>query len=223
MATFDEIQVQADERKLVRKIQKAVALIAPREVELPESLYTGPGQLIDLQAAGWLPLGIVTPDGYEFGRDVETEDIDGLGYASPVRTDVTRVPRSVTTTLIESGRKHVQELIYGVDLDAATQDPKTGEVVFDEPDMPANREFRLLVLGKDGPADEEWVMGKGYGTVQLTAGGGNTWGQEGAVATEVTLTVYSDDELGTPVRHYMGGTGAAKYADVLGYQAAPAG
>lgn len=217
MATFAELQNQADERKLVRKIQKAVALIAPRDVELPESLFAGPGQLRDLHAAGWLPLGIVTPDGYTFGRDVETEDIDGLGYASPVRTDITRVPRSITTTLIESGRKHVQELIYGTDLSTATMDPTTGEVVFDEPDMPANREYRLLVLGQDGPADEEWVLGKGYGTVSLAAGGGNAWGQEGAVSTEITLNVYSDDELGTPVRHYMGGTGALRYKDVLGY------
>ena len=81
-------------------------------MDLPETLFTGPGQLVDLKAAGYLPLGIVTPDGYEFEREVETEDIDGLGYASPVRTDITRVPRSITTTLIETGRKHVNELIY---------------------------------------------------------------------------------------------------------------
>ena len=220
MTTFAELQNQSDQRKLVRKIQKAVALIAPRDVELPETLFTGPGQLVDLKAAGWLPLGIVTPDGYEFEREVETEDIDGLGYASPVRTDITRVPRSITTTLIETGRKHVNELIYGTDLSTVTQDPQTGEVVFDEPDMPANREYRLLLLGQDGPADEEWVLGKGYGTVSLTAGGGATWGQEGAVGSEVTLKVYSDDEIGTPVRHYLGGTGARKYKDVLGYKAA---
>ena len=219
MTTFAELQNQSDQRKLVRKIQKAVALIAPRTVPLPAALFTAAGQLVDLKAAGWLPLGIVTPDGYEFARDVETEDIDGLGYASPVRTDVTRVPRSITTTLIESGRKHVNELIYGTDLSTATQDPVTGEVVFDEPDMPANREYRLLLLGQDGPADEEWVLGKGYGTVSLTAGGGATWGQEGAVGSEVTLKVYSDDEIGTPVRHYLGGTGALKYKDVLGYKA----
>ena len=220
MTTFAELQNQSDQRKLVRKIQKAVALIAPRDVKLPETLFTGPGQLVDLKAAGWLPLGIVTPDGYEFEREVETEDIDGLGYASPVRTDITRVPRSITTTLIETGRKHVNELIYGTDLSTVTQDPQTGEVVFDEPDMPANREYRLLLLGQDGPADEEWVLGKGYGTVSLTAGGGATWGQEGAVGSEVTLKVYSDDEIGTPVRHYLGGTGALKYKDVLGYKLA---
>lgn len=219
MTTFAELQNQSDQRKLVRKIQKAVALIAPRDVELPETLFTGPGQLVNLKDAGWLPLGIVTPDGYEFEREVETEDIDGLGYASPVRTDITRVPRSITTTLIETGRKHVNELIYGTDLSTVTQDPQTGEVVFDEPDMPANREYRLLLLGQDGPADEEWVLGKGYGTVSLTAGGGATWGQEGAVGSEVTLKVYSDDEIGTPVRHYLGGTGALKYKDVLGYKA----
>ena len=39
MTTFAELQNQSDQRKLVRKIQKAVALIAPRDVELPETLF----------------------------------------------------------------------------------------------------------------------------------------------------------------------------------------
>lgn len=221
MATFEELRQAADSRALVRKIQRAVAYIAPKSVDLPDSLFaespaTG---LVDLKAAGWLPLGMVSPDGYSFEREMTSDEINALGYASPVREDVTAVPRSITATLLETGRKHVEELLKGVDLSTATQDPVTGEIVFDEPDLPINKEWRLLVIGADGPADEEWIMGKAYGAVKLTSGGAETWGQEGAKQSEITLKVFTDEEVGSPVRHFLGGTGAVKHKDVLGYAA----
>lgn len=218
MPTFDTLRMENDNRGLIRKVQKAIAVLAPKTVPLPESLYAG-GSLIDLKVLGWLPVGIVSPDGYSFGREVESEDIDALGYASPVRSDTTKVPRSVSFTPLERGRRHMLELTYGTDLSAVTQDQSTGEVVFDEPDLPVDAEYRLLIIGSDGPASENWILGKGYGTVKLAGGGAETWGQEGAVSSEVMLKIFTDDAIGTPVRHYMGGTGALAYKDVLGFTA----
>ena len=218
MATFEEIRQGADNRKLVRKVQKAYAFLLPSTTPLPASLYTT-GALTDFNAtAGAISLGLVDPSGYSFSREIETEDINALGYGSPVRTDVTTVPRSVTVTALESNRKEIQELKYGTVINE-TQDPATGEVVFDEPDLPASKEYRLIVVGGDGPADEEWIMGKGFSAVKLTGTGEEVWGQEGAVSQELTFSVFADDETGTPVRHYLAGTGAVKYKDVLGYTA----
>lgn len=216
MPTFQTIQAEADNRNLVRKIQKAVAFLAPTSVALPESI-TGPdSQPVDLKALGFLPIGLVSPDGYSFEREIEKEDVDALGYASPVRSDITRVPRTVSFTALEKGKKHMLELIYGTDLTAVEQGVN-GEIVVDEPDLPVGTEYRLLVIGSDGPADKNWLLGKGYGAVKLSATGGETWGQEGAVSTELTFDVFTDDELGVPVRHYFGGTGAKAHADVLGF------
>lgn len=222
MPTFDEIRNEADKPAFVRKVQKAVAMLARMDAELPEKLLTGPGEFVDLKTAGFLPIGLVTPDGYQFGREVEKSDIDALGYASPVRSDIDRVPRSITFTSLETGRKHMNELIYGTNLDSVEMSPTTGEVVFDEPDMPIAEEFRLIVAAVDGPADTQWVMGKGFPRVKLAGGGAEQWQKEGAKSTEITLDVFSDDELGVPVRHYLGGTGALKYKDVLGYSVAVA-
>ena len=220
--TFDT-QFQAGvNRKLVRKVQKAIAFIAPPTVDLPESLYEG-GTLIDLKAAGWLSMGLVAPEGFNFEREMEAEEVDALGFASAIREDTTKVPRSVSMTLLQSGQKHIEELTKGVDLSNVTQDPVTGEIVFDEPDLPINKEWRLLIIGKDGPADEEWIMGKGYGATKLSTTGAEAWGQEGAKSTEVTMKIFTDDEIGTPVRHFLAGTGALKYKDVLGYTAAVGG
>jgi len=216
MPTFATIQADADNRNLVRKIQRAVGFLAPLSVELPTTLYTG-GTLTDLKAAGFLPVGLVSPDGYSFSREQESEDVDALGYASPVRSDVTRVPRSITFTPLEKGRKHMYELTLGTDLTGVTQDPTTGEIVIDEPDLPVNAEYRFLVLGDDGAATENWILGKGYGRVKLSATAEEVWGREGAISSEITLNVFTDDEVGVPVRHYIAGTGAVTHKDALGF------
>lgn len=218
MPTLSEMQRDSDNRGLIRKVQRAVGLLAPMDVELPEAL-TGPDHLpIDLKALGFLPVGIVTPDGYRFARDIEKEDIDALGYASYVRSDITRVARTIVFNAMETGRRHLTELKYGVDLSGVTPDAN-GEVTWDEPDLPIGAEYRFLVVGADGPADTNWVIGKGFPTVKLASVGEETWSKEGVLQQEITLDVFADEDLGTPVRHYLGGTAAVKYADVLGYAA----
>lgn len=219
MPTFDTIRQGADERALIRKIQKAVAFLAPVSVDLPESLFDVAGALIDLKTAGWLPVGMVTPDGYEFGRDISKEDVTALGYASAVRSDITEVARSVTMTPLETGRKHMLELNYGTDLSAVTQDATSGEIVFDEPDLPVGQEYRLLIVGSDGPAAENWILGRGYGRVKLASTDSQKWGTGDPVSQPLTFDVFTDSEIGTPVRHYIGGTGAVTHKTVMGFTA----
>lgn len=217
MPTFDEMRVEADKRGLVRKIQKAIACLAPMTVELPESLFTVGGTLIDLKTLGFKMVGLVTPDGYKFAREVESSQIDALGYASNIREDVNKVVRSITATPLQFGQRHMAELRMGADFSAVKQDSVTGEVVLDEPDLPINGEYRLLVLGSDGPAAAQWILGRGYGVVKLTTTGEEAWGSEGAVSSELNFSVSTDEEIGTPVRHYMGGTGALASSADLGY------
>lgn len=222
MPTIAELQQQADDRNLIRKIQKAIAFLAPTSAELPADIFdttagAPAGALIDLKAAGYLPVGLVTPDGWTFGREINKEDVSALGYASAVRSDITQVTRSVSATLLESGRKHILELKYGTKLDGITQDATTGSVVFDEPDLPVGEEYRLLVLGSDGPADNRWILGRGYGLVKLASTDDETWSSADPVQSAISLDVFTDNVIGAPVRHYMGGTGALKNKTVLGF------
>lgn len=219
MSTFATIQQESDNRNLVRKIQRAIAFLAPKSVELPTTLFTTGGALVDLKAAGYLPVGLVTPDGYEFGRDVSKSDVSALGYASPVRSDVDSVARSVKFTALETGKRNLLELTYGTDLSAVTQATASGEVVFDEPDLPVGQEYRLLIIGSDGPAAENWIIGRGYGSVKLASTDSQTWGTSDAVTQAYTFDVFTDEEIGTPVRHYLGGTGAVTHKLALGFAA----
>lgn len=215
MTTVPELQAESDDRKLIRKVLRAVAFLASTSVALPESLTDENGELKELPS-GWLPVGIVTPDGYTFSGDVDKDDIDALGYASPVRSDIMSITRQVSFTALEYGRRHMLELLYGQDLSAVSPSAG-GEITFDEVDLPSGAEYRLLVIGDDGPASENWLLGRGYPSVKLADRGEQTWAKDGAVETQYTLDVFTDADLGTPVRHYIAGTGAQKNAEVLGF------
>lgn len=221
MPTLAELQQQYDKRGMVRKIQRAVGLLAPTSVTLPTSLYdtATPSTLKDFKADGWLPAGIVSPDGWTFSADITKDDIDALGYAGHVRSDITQVARTVQFTPFETLRRNMLELVYGVDLSAATQDATTGEFTFDEPDLPVDAEWRLLVIGDDGPAAENWILGKLHPRVKISDRGDEQWQKEGALQRQITLDIFTDEDAGTPVRHFFAGTGAVKYKDVLGFAA----
>ena len=222
MPTFATLMQDADNRGLVRKVKRALGFLAPPTVDLPTAL-TGPDSLpIDLKTAGWLPVGIVTPDGYRFGRDVTRDEVDALGYASFIRTDVMRVARQITFNPMEFGKRNLLELRYGQDLSAVQAALDSGEITWDEVDLPVDAEWRFLVVADDGPAAKNWIMGRGYGAVKIADSGEESWGQEGAISPEITLDVFVDDELGTPVRHYLGGTGAKASVDILGFTTAAA-
>lgn len=210
-----ELQTENDNRGLIRKVTRAVAFLAPTTVDLPETITGADGALEELPT-GWLPVGIVTPDGYTFGADIDKDEIDALGYASPVRTDIMSVLRSVAFTPLEYGRRHMLELVYGQDLSGVTA-TAGGEITFDEVDMPINAEWRLLIIGDDGPASENWLLGRGYPRVKLAERSEEQWQKEGAISSELTLDVFTDQDLGTPVRHYIGGTGATENAAALGF------
>ncbi|MFP3675118.1 hypothetical protein SB724_20090, partial [Bacillus sp. SIMBA_031] len=86
-------------------------------------------------------------------------------------------------------------------------------------DLPVGKEYRFIVLGSDGPADNNWILGRGYGLVKIASTDSQKWGSADPISNSLTFDVFTDDEIGTPVRHYMGGTGALKHKTALGFTA----
>lgn len=225
MATFDELHTEAHRRSLIRKAIKSVAFIRKKDADNTpvESIFGSDGSLLDLKSEGWLPIGLVTDDGYTFGRDTNVDDITSHGFANPTRKDIVSVERSVTTTIQEYGKRHIEELIQGADLSGVKQNAKTGEVVTDEQDLPTPGEYELLVIAMDGPVNNRWYLGKFFPSVQLSEASEEAWGKEGAIERELTFDVFSDEALGFPVRHFIGGPPASASKDVLGYAAGSEG
>lgn len=215
--TVAELQNESEDRALVRKVLNWVGFVAPLSVAMPSAITDEAGALIELPT-GWEPIGLVTPDGMTFGRETEKDEIEALGHASPVRTDIVGVNRSVSFTSLEHGRRQMVEILLGQDLSEISP-TQGGEIVIDEVDLPIGLERRLLFIGADKSGDEQFIIGRGFPLVTLAESGDEQWQREGAIEQEYTFDVFTDDDLGTPVRRYLGGPGAVKHAASLGYGA----
>lgn len=216
--TIAAMKKKADNSGLVRKTTNACAFLAPTSATLPETITETTGQLSEAPAGFW-PIGLVTTDGFEFSNDTDKSEVEALGYADPVRTDITKVAKSVKVTAFETWKKNLLEVIKGVDLSQVKSKTGSGEVTFDEPQTPILREYRMLIIATDGPADAEFIWGKGFPRVKLAELPGETWNQEDAVSVELTFDILPDAELGMAVRNYYGGSGAKKYKDQIGFDA----
>ena len=211
--TIAALKKKHNRRGNVRKGLNAVAFLAPTTVDLPDALTDAGGQLKELPA-GWLPVGL------PFSADASVEEVEALGYVESVRTDLVKAPKTVKCSVLEPYRKHLQQLVYGVDLSQVKANKDTGEIVFDEAPLPLLEEFRLLAIMSDGPADDEWLVGRGFPRVKLGTIPEEAWKSSDPVQFDLELSVFSDEVLGTPCRHYLGGTGAIKHLDAIGFEKA---
>lgn len=215
--TADALQQSSDHTGLVRKTQLAVAWLAPSSVALPDTLTDATtGAPMSLPTGYW-PAGIVNADGYTFTTSVDKSDVDALGYVQPVRSDITNVAKQIQFTTLESFKRELLELDLGIDLSAITQDSANGEIVFDEPTVPLFAEYRLVVIGIDGPASAQWIFGRGYPRVKLADLGDEVWNKADPIQHQRTLDILPDSTLGTPARNYIGGTAAKAASTVLGF------
>lgn len=217
--TIEAIKKASNRRGNVRKGLNVVVFMAPASVEVPAAITEGTGQLTQL-SGDWLPVGLMTKDGIKMTTDVSKEEVEALGYLEPVRTDVVKAPRTVTLTVLETLRKNLQSLVYGVDLSQVKANKNTGEITFDETPLPAFDEWRLLAVMADGPATNEWLVGRCFPSVKLGKIPEETWAPSDPVKFDLEFDVFTDEILGTPCRHYIGGTGTLKALDAIGFEKA---
>lgn len=212
---FTDLKNSSDNPNLVRKILEAVAFVAPEDGDEISALTDATGGLVAIPT-NYLPVGLVTPDGYTFGDDTTTEDVAALGYTSPVRTDITGQTRTVAFTALEALKKSLLELAYGVDLSGVTQSA-SGEIVFDHPDRPLQRFYRLLVIGRDGSGSGEWFRAKWFPRASITSFPEEVWSSADPVQFPITLSTYVDEEVGTGERDFIAGAAAVTAASALGF------
>lgn len=204
MPTFGELKNTADDSSLVRRATEGVAFLAPMSATIPDSILDTDNLTLKALPAAWWPIGIVGPGGFVFGSEVEKSEVEGWGYAVPVRTDITKAPKTIQFTPLERYKRQLQELTLGMDLSTVTPS-SLGEVVYDEPDLPEPGEYRGFVLFKDGTTAAPFFRAKAFTKVKLAETGEETWNaDEDSVGQEVTLDVLQGPE-GFPVRHFMGG------------------
>lgn len=204
MATFADVKQQADDVRQIRKILEGVAFWLPSDEPVPAALTDATKDLVALPDSA-IPLGIVTKDGYKFAGEATKDETEGFGYSEVLRTDVTKMPRSLEFTMLQDLRRPIIELIYGLDLGDKVAGAN-GEVTFDELPTPTFTEGRVFLIGRDGVGSSEILEARCYTRVKIAEPPEEAWG-EGAKSFPVKLDVLTDHAEGTPCRHYIGGRG----------------
>lgn len=218
MATFAEIKTAADNPQGARKQLEIVAFLAPMSADPISSLLDGTGALQTIPAE-YLPVGMITPDGITWPADTNVEEVEALGYAGVVRRDITRVDRTVTFTALEAYKKVLLELVTGVDL-SAVEVSLEGEATWDHPDIPADRHYRFLAIGRDGAPGAEFYRGRFLPDVALSEFPEEVWSATDPTQYPITLTSFVDDAEGTGVREFIAGPGFLDQATANGWTVA---
>lgn len=217
--TWEEFQSAAENTKGVRKILGAVLALAKEDAEVPGAL-TADGIKINAMPTAYVPVGLLTPDGINFEREVSTEPVEALGHFSPVREDISGGARRLTFTALEVHNRQVVELSEAMDLSAAQVDPTSGEVSYEIPDQPNQVFYRALVIGFDGSVTSPWFDGKFYPRVSVTSFPSETWSKTDPRSAEIGLTAYLDSDLGYIEKKTHAGLGFKAQAANLGWTVA---
>lgn len=216
MATMAELKKDAHNASLIRKILDGVAFIALNDVALPTQYFSAGGSLLEAPE-GFTPLGIVEKDsGYTFGNDQDTEEVEGHGYSSAVRIDITKTTRNFSSVFLET-RKETLEQYYGLDTAAFTTGAN-GEIEFVEPELAARPHVRVILIGSDGIGDDQYFFIKEFPNVQVTEVGELAWSSSDALKHELTYTAFPDPVLGYSVKNIIGGPGAVKNRESMGFE-----
>lgn len=217
--TVEALKKKHNKSKNVRKALNVLAFVAPITTAVPEALTDAGGALKEIPAE-WIPLGIFTTDGGEITPDTTVDDVDGLGYAEPVRSDLTKATKTIKLNIFELFRKEMLSLTHGVDLSQVKANATTGEVIFDDPLLPAIPEKRLLIIAADGPADDEWLMGWCFTRAKLVSMPTTSLKATDPIVGDLEFKAFADETVGTACRNYYGGSAMLKHRDITGFESA---
>lgn len=214
MATFDEVKTH--DRRNIRKALEGSVFVKPYEAGDEEivKIYAATGGLTI--PAGYVDVGVLRKsDAVQWGREIDSNDVESWGYGEPTRRDITKRITTMKFTMQES-KKAVLELYNDVDYTGVVADAD-GNVVLDEPSRSQGREWRAFTLAKDGDGADAIYFLRALPNCQVTSMEEQTWGEEEEISYGVTLTGYRDSEWGTTVREIWGGPGLD--ATALGFTA----
>ncbi len=212
--TFEALRASTDNALNVRKALGVIVAVAPMSAPLVKTLVNTSGQIT--MPEGYDVLGLFTRDGLTFGAESDNEDVEALGYMSPVRRDISSITRTITLQAYEIDRRAIRELATGNNLSKVVPSAESGELIMDDPEVPVHSRRRLLAIARDiNKANGlDILRAKFYPQVEISKMPEEQWGTD-ALQNELEFTNFLDQTAGYSVRNILAGPGldAAK----LGY------
>lgn len=184
--------------------------IAPIGSTLPTAITATGSAVIQTLPAGYTPLGwLQKATGAEFGREVNTETVEGWGAREPVREDVISDVDTLKIVALETNNLTIS-LDLGCAIDALEADATTGEVSLGKPELPTKIYYRLLVAARDSKPGGEAYFVRSYARVEVVAREAQKWADNGdPIQYGFTFKSFFDTTAGYSVKNFWGGPGWA--------------
>lgn len=205
------LDIQQRREELIRKSLQGSVLIGDADADAitTANLFDDvTGDLKPIESLGYTDLGWLTDAGVKGSRAIKQTDIMGWGSNPPLRSDITA---DATTLVMEPQETKLETLaLYiGVDPEDITPDPASGVFSIDQPQVDANRRYRVLVVAVDqSPDGSDIVVARFLPAAGITAINDQSYANGAdALTWGVTFTGYMDSVLGTDVRWLFGGAG----------------
>ena len=213
---YDALKEQ--QRALVRKMVQGSVFVAPSSADAIEKLTDADDSLLAPLPDGYVDLGLLTDDGAQFAREVDSSDITSWGATEPSRSDVTS---DVTTlqVMCQETKLVTLSMYIGVDLDAFEPD-ESGEVKVSKPAAGDQRYFRALAVGVDRNDDGEIYIARYLPRCKVDAYEDQNMqsSDDEAFGYGFTLKGFTDDEVGASEQWIFGGPGWNALLEKMGFE-----
>lgn len=202
-----ELEVAKHQRELILKPHEAHVFGMPTTVAVPEFI-TGPDKMLAELPVGAFDFGLIDKeDAITLSREMEKSDINAIGYSNPVRSDFTSDIFGIAFKGLETNRYNIESNL-GLDLSAVEGDAVTGEVAFDQPQVPVVRRLRYLMVSRMGVGVDTIFFARLFLAGEVVETGEQTITDgEGYLGWPFTINGMVDTTYGASVRHYFGGPG----------------
>lgn len=217
MADFDTIQ-DAKNELILADLHLAV-LFAPTSVPALTTLESPTtGDIVSL--TNYKSAGIMEKSaGVSITNDVESTDIEGYGFAEPVRTIINKRSTTFQATFLETNIT-VLEKYWGTSFSSIV--PSThGGVVLEAPSLPKNTYYRCILLGQDDVDDKDLYTYYLMPRVKLESVDNQELRDDGAVSYTLTFQAFRDSTVGYSVAQGWCGPGWTHLVSRAGFVAAP--
>lgn len=220
MATYDDLAEKQEE--LVRKpLDGSLFFSGLTDDTVDENTLFGPAGALQELPTGWGDLGLLTPDGMGFSREVSNSDIMAFGRQTPVRSDITNDSTTLNFVAIETNLKTIG-MATGATIAPGARSATTGALMIRKPPRPTPKQYRVLAMAVDNTEDGEIIICRYLPKAKVTGFSDQSLGgTDNAIEWGATLTSQFDKELGFSEAWIFGGPGWNALLTKMGFTALP--
>ncbi|MEU6033972.1 hypothetical protein ABZ801_01040 [Actinomadura sp. NPDC047616] len=204
--------------QLIRKALNGSVFIAPITAPPITKLTDPTDKLLAQLPEEYEDLGWAGDGGSQFGRDVDTSNVNAWGSSEPVRSDINSDVTTLQVTALETKRLTIG-LYLGKDMRNVSPDSASGEVSIRKPARPSTLHYRVLALAVDETEAGEIYVARFFPRMRVTDFEEQAFqsSDDDPITYGMTFTAFNDAALGYSQDDLFGGPGWAALTADMGF------